>query len=244
MTQMGYYLSASHHRGIPMRRFVVALVSVTALSIGAASAADMPVKAPAVIASAPYNWTGFYIGVNAGGAWNQSAWIDPAGVNATFNTNGSSFLFGGHAGYNFQMGAMVLGVEGDVQWVRINANNQCLAVVGSVCNTTQNAIGSIRGRIGYAGIDRVLLYATGGVAFTNYSFAETAALIQNWGSSSRAGWTIGGGIEYAMTKNWILGAQYSYYDFGSKTNGGGIGPVNVTFKETESTLTARLSYKF
>ena len=48
--------------------------------------------------------------------------------------------------------------------------------LGSVCNTQQNWLGSIRGRLGYAGINRVLVYATGGVAFTRYSFAETALL--------------------------------------------------------------------
>jgi outer membrane immunogenic protein len=228
-----------------MRRLQCALLAAVA-AIGfasVASAADMPVKAPVMVVPV-YNWTGFYIGVNAGGAWNQSTWTDPTGANPTFNTNASSFVFGGHAGYNYQMGQAVVGVEGDIQGLHINASNQCSATVGSVCNTTQNALGSIRARLGYAGIDRALFYVTGGVAFTRYSFAETALLLQNWGNASRTGWTAGGGIEYAVWQNWIVGAQYSYYDFGTKSGVSNISTFTLNFKETESVLTARLSYKF
>ena len=234
-----------------MRCKIVGLLAV-AFSLGvaqAAWAADMPVKGPvykAPMMAPAYNWTGFYVGVNAGGAWNRSTWSDTANpaTYTPFDTNDTSFVAGGHVGYNYQTGQIVLGVEGDLEWLGISGDAQCAAAIGSVCNTKQDWLGSIRGRIGYAGIDRVLVYATGGVAFTRYSFAETALFLQNWGSSSRTGWTVGGGAEYALTNNWIVGLQYSYYDFGTKTSGGGIAPVTVNFKETESTLTARLSYKF
>jgi outer membrane immunogenic protein len=165
-------------------------------------------------------------------------------VFATFDTNGSSFIGGGHVGYNYQWGQVVLGAEGDLQWLNINASAQCSTTVGSVCNTKQNTLGSIRGRIGYAGFDRFLVYATGGVALTRYSFAETALFLQSWGSSTRTGWTVGDGVEYAITNNWIAGVEFRYYDFSNQTLASNITGGLVNFKETESTLVGRVSYKF
>ena len=230
-------------------RFKFASLLAVAFSLGfaqAASAADMPVKAPIVKAPAvaPFSWTGFYIGANIGGAWNRSGWADSLGAAPAFNVNGSSVIGGGQVGYNYQMGQWVLGVEAALDGLNINASNQCSTTVGSVCNTKQNTLGSITGRFGYAGMNRALVYATGGAAFTRYSYAETQLLIQSWGSSTRTGWTIGGGVEYAVTNNWIVGIQYNYYDFGTQTLGGGSNPVNVNFRETESAVTGRLSYKF
>ncbi len=118
-------------------------------------------------------------------------------------------------GYNYQMGQWVLGIEAALDGLNINSSTQCSTTVGSVCNTKQSVLGSITGRFGYAGFNRTLVYVAGGAAFTRFSYAETQLLIQSWNTSTQTGWTIGGGVEYALTNNWIAGIQYNYYDFGT-----------------------------
>ena len=106
--------------------------------------------------------------------------------------------------------------------------------------------------------------ATGGVAFTNYKFSATQippAIIPGtatWGGGARTGWNLGVGAEYALTNNWSIGAEWKYYNFGTKNgacasgvaglcaNYGFFGPATVrtNFRETENALTARVNYRF
>ncbi len=248
-----------------MRKIPCSLAAFAALtSVG--YAADLPARkeAPPVFASAPaFSWTGFYVGLNAGGAWNTSAWSDPAvpPVFASFNTNGSGFLGGGQLGYLYQTGQFVIGAEGQIDFTSMTgttpsnglATGPCFSAAGGVrsCNTKQTWVGSLNLRAGIAA-DRFLIYGTGGVAFTNYAFKFTVvapATAGSWSGGQRAGWDIGGGVEYALTNNWIIGAEYKYYDFG-RANGvctgtGAIGGCPILgFRETESVLTARVNYKF
>jgi outer membrane immunogenic protein len=230
-----------------MSRVVLGIVGALGLS-AVSHAADTSPKGSQAFAAVPvFSWTGFYVGVNAGGAWNRSNWVDhdDPTLMPAFDTNGRSFVGGGHVGYNYQFGQIVLGVEGDFQFLKLNGTGQCSNVAGTVCNTKQDSLGSIRGRVGYAGIDRTLLYFTGGAGFTRYKFEQSVpAGAGGWNSSSRMGLAVGGGVEYALTNDWIVGIQYSYYDFGTRTSGGGAGPVNIDVKESESTVTGRLSYRF
>jgi outer membrane immunogenic protein len=123
----------------------------------AASAADihMPVKGYRTTV-AYSNWTGFYAGLNAGYVWGTSNWDFPA---TTVKPKG--YLLGGTVGYNYQMGSIVWGLEGDAAWARVNGSTICLDPLS--CETQLRWLATARGRIGYA-FDRWLPYVTGGLA--------------------------------------------------------------------------------
>jgi outer membrane immunogenic protein len=230
-----------------MRKLLLASVAAAALS-APAFAADLPSRslAPAFTAPVPiaFSWTGFYAGLDAGYGWNDSRWQNTgAPVFANFNTDGNGFVGGAHVGFNWQMNQFVVGVEGMLNYSDVRGNNLCSGLAGTNCRTTQDWIGDINLRAGFA-IDRALIYATGGIAFTDYNFNQTIAPTVSWGAGSRTGWTIGVGLDYAITNNWIAGLQYKYYDFGSSTSGSSPAGTTVRFRETESVVLARISYKF
>ncbi|MGX5829951.1 outer membrane protein [Mesorhizobium sp. 43Arga] len=198
------------------------------------------------VAAMPYSWTGFYVGAQVGGAWNDSRWspASPPGAFDPFNTNGSGVVYGGQIGYNYQINQFVIGIEGDFAGSSVKGDDQCPATPGSVCQTKQDYLGSVRGRLGYA-IDRVLIYGDAGVAFSKYKFAETQLLLQSFGGGSRVGWTAGLGVEYAFNDHWTAGAEWNYYDFGSKDGASSLDPAfAISARETENTVVARINYKF
>lgn len=234
----------------------IARVAAGALLISATSAlaADLPSRkvAPVAPVVAPaFTWTGFYVGADLGGAFGyakDSVWYN--GVNygsKAFNSNG---VVGGiHAGYNYQMGAVVLGGEADL-WYNGISSNASFAGNGAVA-VLKNELGwqgSIRARAGYA-IDRALLFVTAGVAIaapqTSLSASSNLGGLAVSASDTRAGFTVGGGAEYAFTNNWIGKIEYRYADFGTKTIAGA-NSVNGAVKNSAqvNTVTAGVSYKF
>jgi len=181
-----------------MKRVLFACVGVLALS-GAAAAADLPM-APAPYYKSPvyapaYNWSGFYLGINGGGGWGRSTWT----TTGPFDTSGG--LIGGTIGYNYQVNQVVLGVEGDIDWANISGstNTGCTAVGGTGCTTGDNWLSTVRGRLGYAA-DRFMPGLTGT-------------------DTTNAGWTLGGGIEFAIAGHWTAKAEYLYVDLGSVSCG-------------------------
>ena len=104
----------------------------------------------------PYNWTGFYVGINGGGAFGTSAW------DSTGSRNVSGGLVGGTVGYNYQFGQAVFGVEGDIDWADINGTSTTGCPLG--CKTSDTWLSTVRGRLGYAA-DRFMPFVTGGAAF-------------------------------------------------------------------------------
>jgi outer membrane immunogenic protein len=188
-----------------MKRLLMA--GAVALAAGTqAFAADLPPpmapapRAPAayVPVSPAYNWSGFYIGLNTGYGFGNSTWNTPFGNSSSFAVDGA--MAGGTIGWNYQMGQVVFGLEGDYDWqnVRGSDNSTCVnTLIGSNCATSSNWYGTFRGRLGYA-MDRVLLYATAGGAVTDIK-ASTAA--QSWTSNTELGWAAGAGIEGAITDN-------------------------------------------
>jgi high affinity Mn2+ porin len=179
----------------------------------------MPVKA-SVIRS--YDWTGAYFGgsVGYGRGFANSTLLDPAPDNQS-NPFGS--LFGGaQLGYNFQLPSrLVLGVETDLAF----ANYLGADDVVSFRTTPQtdvahriDAIGSVRGRVGYA-LGHWLLYATSGVAWTRASFQQQPGLVNDEDKVLRTitGWTVGAGAEVAFAPNWTARAEYLYSRFGDVT---------------------------
>lgn len=193
-----------------MKRVLLASVGIAALvaSISAAGAADLPRRqAQAPVYKAPvyapvYNWTGFYVGLNGGGAWGRSRW-DTAD---SFDVSG--WLFGGTAGYNWQFGQTVLGVEGDIDWSNIRGTTTTLCATG--CETRNSWLATVRGRLGYA-FDRILPYVTGGLAVGDIRANHPTF---TGGSTTNAGWTVGGGLEVPLAANWTAKAEYLYVDLG------------------------------
>jgi outer membrane immunogenic protein len=191
-----------------MKRVLLASAGLAALMIfaGSAIAADMyaapsPYAAPSLSYVVPNStWNGFYVGANGGGAWGSSTW---SGF-SSFNTSGG--LVGGTVGYNRQFGQIVGGVEGDLDWANIQGGGVC--TFG--CQTTNNWLGTVRGRLGYAG-GTWMPYVTGGLAFGNFQ----AGNIFGTSNTTNAGWTLGAGVEYAFAGNWTVKAEYLYVDLGN-----------------------------
>jgi len=166
-------------------------------------AADLPQPAPpqAPVAYMPvvapvYNWGGIYYGINGGYGFGHSDWTNPliAG-GSTGNFNISGYVVGATIGANYQMDALVLGVEGDFDFDDIQGTNSSV-FCPLACQTKNTWLGTVRGRIGYAA-DRVLFYGTGGAAFGNIE----AGISGNLETQTKAGWTAGAGVEAAFADN-------------------------------------------
>jgi outer membrane immunogenic protein len=169
--------------------------------------------------------------------WGTSNWSNALGA-SSFNANGA--LIGGTAGYNWQMGSAVFGVEGDIDWSSIKGSGPTTCVVGG-CETKNNWLGTFRGRLGYA-FDRVLPYVTGGLAVGDIK-ANTAL---GSASETRAGWTAGAGVEAAITGPLTAKIEYLYADLGSMncatTVCGGAAATNVNYHA--NIVRAGLNYHF
>lgn len=222
-----------------MRRVLISTISLLALSTAAAVAADiprpMPYKAPALVAPM-FNWTGLYVGLNAGYGWGRSNW---SGVGADASPDGG--LVGLTMGYNWQApgSALVLGLEGDINWANFHgsfANGLCPAG----CQTRSDWFGTVRGRLGFA-IDRVMPYITGGLAFGDIQ-ANPAGF--SGVSNTNVGWTLGAGIEAALAPQWSAKLEYLYIDLGDVGCGAGACPVASTVDLRTSVLRVGFNYRF
>jgi len=220
-----------------MKRSLAAAFGLLVLAALPASAADlprsMPYKAPA--AYAPYNWTGVYVGINAGGAWGNSDWSGFA-----FSNSPSGGMVGGTVGYNWQGAGnpWVFGIEGDIDWTGIKDSGACGTAFS--CQTKNDWLGTVRGRVGYAW-DRFLPYFTGGVAFGNVDANRTAFA---GSSDTNAGWTIGGGVEGVIVGNWTAKVEYLYVDLGDTTCSAAACGTATKVDLQMSTVRAGLNYRF
>jgi outer membrane immunogenic protein len=225
-----------------IRKFLLPAAALAAAA--PALAADLPREAPPAYPPAVplFTWTGIYLGGQIGYAWGtDTLTVFPFGFGTNFTPNG--VVGGGHAGYNLQLNQFVVGLEGDIEGSGIDRS---FSPGGALYATRVPVQGSIRGRLGVA-FDRALLYATGGAEFASFENSVTAFPGFDQNSTTRTGWTIGGGIEYALTGNWSIRAEYRYADFGHFTdatpNTFGFGSF-VNHHETENAVRAGASYKF
>lgn len=229
-----------------IRKFLLSSVTLVVIG-GTAFAADLPSRrAPPVYVPPPipvFSWTGLYVGGQVGYAWGQDRF--PRGT-----SNPKGVIGGGHIGYNFAGlpgfggNGLVLGVEGDIDGTDYRSVTGLPATGARATSDLRNNIeGSVRARVGVA-VDRALFYATGGAAFagfhSNYYTPAGAFIAQT--STTRTGWTVGGGVEYAITPVWSLRAEYRYSDFGSFNNL--INGVNFSRRETQQRAQVGFSYKF
>jgi outer membrane immunogenic protein len=254
-----------------MKIFLLMTIAAGVLA-APAMAADMapaPIYTKAPAPPPACTWCGWYVGVNAGGAWGGDS-VDvvttpvtsfggapdiitthgaPAAASATGNLSGNqgSFIGGGQLGYNWQKGFWVAGIEADIQGAARSGSlgGSGVALVGpgsgatgTPDNTTFTGskfldyFGTVRGRVGFTTTPNVLVYATGGFAYGQVSTSAGFSTVNNaypaiglastWGtgsstSSTRAGWTVGGGLEWMFAPRWSVKGEYLYYDLGTVT---------------------------
>lgn len=260
-----------------IRPILAGALSLLLSTATGAYAADLsyPVKAAPVIVPV-FSWTGFYVGGNVGYSWadidntDNVFYTGPDGSPFTGNLVGpfpgpdssasaDSWIAGGQVGYNFQFSNnWVVGIEADFQWTGIDTSD---AVLGSVDGPLYESTGSldwfgtVRARLGY-GFDRLLVYGTGGFAYGKVkgdvdvsSVVGPPLFASGSDDAVLTGWTVGGGVEYALTDNWILRGEYLYVDLGDKTlnmqlDGLSGDVVGAKVGLTQNVLRAGVSYKF
>ncbi|MGB8278766.1 MAG: outer membrane protein [Methylovirgula sp.] len=249
-----------------IRAFLIGSVSAIALA-SAAFASDLPTtKGPAPFVPPPppvFSWTGFYVGGNAGlsgGNFTQTVSADPSW--ASFGATSMGFSGGGQIGYNYEFPTtnFVAGVEADFQgstlagtYVNYSEGDSSLSY-GEKSQSQVDWWGTARARLGYA-FGNILPYATGGFAYgrvqTSYDYWDVGLPSESYSySSTQTGWTAGGGVEYAITHNLTLKAEYLYTDLGSfnfYTHEACVASClgsNSRIQTTFSTVRAGLNWKF
>jgi outer membrane immunogenic protein len=231
-----------------MRRSAAVWLSATILMTGlvqTVSAADL---APVLKAPPPrtaYSWSGFYIGGFVGGAWGDKRWTEVVGPfpAASIRHDVSGILAGGQVGFNYQTGAWVFGVEGDIGWTDADGSTTCIVGPPFVCGAEVKSLATVTGRLGYA-FDRVLLYGKGGGAWARDDYhASRFGVILSRASDSRSGWTAGVGIEYGLSPNWSVKLEYDYMDLGTDRVRFSDGAVE-DIAQRLNTLKAGINYRF
>jgi outer membrane immunogenic protein len=206
-----------------------------------AQAADMPsapyYKGPPIYEAPYYDWTGFYVGLNAGYGFGTSKWTNAVGVTTgDFDIDGG--VAGGTVGFNIQAGSgVVWGVEGDIGWSGIKGGSTVACAGG--CTTKNSWLGTARFRLGYA-FDRWLPYLTGGGAYGNIK----ATSILGSTSSSEFGWTAGAGMEFAVAGGWTAKLEYLYVDLGDGACSGACALAPITVKFQTSLIRGGINYRF
>jgi outer membrane immunogenic protein len=213
---------------------------------GAAGAADLAVKAPPKVVP-PADWTGFYLGLHGGYGWGDASFD-----NAPFpNGSPKGGVFGGHAGYNWQYGSVVTGLEVDFSGADIKDSATYTTaktyITGYPCyphsvtvftNHAQDLktdeLASARGRLGYTVLPSLLAYGTAGLGWGHSSLTVD-------GVSSDAdnfGWVAGAGLEYKVFEHVLVRAEYLHYDFAKVSYG------DFNARTTVDVARGGLSYQF
>jgi outer membrane immunogenic protein len=260
-----------------MKRVALGALSVLALA-GAASAADMPLKAPLVAPPPAFSWTGCYIGGNGGWIGNDSRLTTsppdfvavPAALRAastySYRFDNSGFAGGVSYGCNRQYGQFVVGLDSDFDFTSLNQTlnaSHPLVVIPAVGTVgayneqlTQKLswFSTTRVRLGWAH-DHWMIFAAGGLASghikSSYVLSDpTGVFVSATGSAdkTRYGWTVGGGVEYALSNDWFLRAEYLYIDLGKfdylSSNGAPGGVWNTEVDTRVHVARMALTYRF
>jgi outer membrane immunogenic protein len=202
------------------------------------------------------DWTGVYMGLNGGfGFAHATASGTIAGFNASASQDLSGAIGGGQIGFNWQTGATVLGIEADIQASGVSKDT--LLCPASFCGTDVSLTNKVpwfatfRGRVGFV-VERFLVYATGGLAYAQLSSTASMPVggvtvdLASW-SDTRAAWTVGGGVEFQVSRNWSTKLEYLYMDTGNFQGSvvvPGVGTLNPTLHVTEQIIRAGLNYRF
>jgi outer membrane immunogenic protein len=234
-----------------MRTSALGLLAATAaLAIAASTvqAADLPSRyspAPAYNAMPVFTWSGFYAGLNAGYGWSTgtSRYYDPAFGTVNGRSKGG-FVGGAQAGYNYQFGMFVIGAETDIQYAAVGNKG---ASYGTTYypGDSDGYFGTIRARLGVA-FDRALVYGTGGFAYGDVGGNKgyDTVLGSHRDNSTNGGWTLGGGVEYAITNNFTAKVEGLYVDLDTKDNYTLGDRIDVRRDTEFGVVRAGVNYKF
>jgi outer membrane immunogenic protein len=209
---------------------------------GGAQAADMAVKAPRAVVPVA-TWTGWYIGAHAGAAWTEvdATFLDDPFYNASKSKTG--FIGGGQIGYNWQSGNVVFGIEADISGLSSKASTT--DQIGYFAyESSIRWLSTVRGRLGFTITPNTMIYATGGVAFGGVkNTLSIPGLVSYSESKTKTGWTVGGGIEHMLSRNWTVGVEGLFVDLGSTTVLPGFAKA-TRFKNEAIIGRVKLNYKF
>ena len=235
-----------------------------------AQAADALRAGPSTRPLPAFVWSGFYAGLNAGASWAAASRARYTGDAATLaavaagtrpgshTLNGRGFAGGAQAGFNQQIDMLVAGVETDFQYLSARQASQS-AVPGAIAaqaRSSQPYLGTVRARLGITPADRLLIFATGGLAYGDARVrassvdAATGAAWQGGKSELKSGWTLGAGAELAISQNVTFKGEYLYYDLGdtraiqSPLAGPAAGAPALKAESRGNLLRAGLNYKF
>lgn len=211
---------------------------------------------------AAYNWTGFRVGASLGADWGYTNWTF-AGVGTTTKPRFAGILPGGFIGYDYQIGKWVVGAGADMGWTNAKGASACPNGFYFTCENHVDWLATVTGRLGYTfWNDRVLTYAKAGLALSDFQTKITCNTGSNptifvppvvpgcpaqSASKTAVGWTIGLGTEFALTKNWSVRSETSYFDLGKDRYqplafGGAANPVDVYRHGFMATI--GLAYRF
>jgi outer membrane immunogenic protein len=236
---------------------LVAFISAAA----PAFAADLPVKAPAMISAPPvqFSWTGCYIGGHVGGVVSEDRTANVFGNSKDFSSSG--FVGGGQIGCDYQFApGWVAGAEGRAAWTNLKNTHSGSIIfpaigvtVPSQFTLANDFLASATARLGYGFVDRWLVYVRGGAAWTHEkvddAFTNPRGIAVDPGATmTRTGWTAGTGVEWAFAPHWSANLEYDYYDFGNSSatlTGANNAVVNVfSVKDKIHEITTGVNYHF
>jgi outer membrane immunogenic protein len=167
---------------------------------------DVPMTAPG------FDWTGYYAGLQAGYGWGQSDITGTDGGPFSVSPHLDGGFFGGHVAGLWQFDQAVLGGEADLNYSSIKGTADL--GLGNTFGTDIKWFGSVNAKAGFA-MDRLLVYGIGGIAFAGIETSQASGPAFAT-TRTNVGWTVGAGVDYALTDKFVVGAQYRYYDFGSE----------------------------
>ena len=235
------------------------ILATAMIAVGAAApavAADLPARAPATYTKAPaivqaaYDWSGFYIGINGGGATSKVDWnADPfpgfgGGDEGSHRATGGTV--GGQVGYRWQMSSWVFGLEAQGNWADFKGSNVSQIFLNTTNSTKIDSFGLFTGQIGYSW-DRALVYVKGGAAVTDNKYTSVTTGVGGGVDSAnetRWGAAVGVGIEYAFLPSWSVGFEYDHLFMGNNDVVSNAGFIADHIKEDVDLFTARVNYKF
>src|SRR6266567_3495725 len=265
----GWQCNATKIRGdVVMKRFWVAGIASVALIAatgGMGQAADLPVKAPAAVpvAAPVVNWSGFYVGGHAGLAASRlrySVGIPDGDCTSSvcedFRFTPTSFIGGGQIGFQSQVEKWVFGIEGTWSGLDLHQSKASIVDPTSLRSIKIDDIATVNARFGYAGWERVLVYAKAGYATARIGVhlvegpvgivSDVTGDVTSW----RNGWTLGAGVEYMPWQNLVLGVEFDFYNFAFDTKSPALfsdGTPSFQIWGSNADIyavTARLSYLF
>jgi outer membrane immunogenic protein len=210
---------------------------------------------------APFSWTGFYIGIHAGGDVFSKDWYAPrTATNAAAfclvcptsagSHDGRSWLAGGQLGFNYQIAWFVGGIEAQISATSLQGSNPIPSAPAITVHSKADTLGTVAARVGIA-FDRTLFFVKGGAAFAHDKFwsSTTGGPDLSSATDTRWGWMIGVGAEWAFFENWSVKFEYDHMDFRRRREtlapvGVGAVPFDYDISQTVDLVKIGLNYRF